>query len=136
MEDEIYLSYVVVANDDSEEARLYANSIYGASIKSLNEIDIYYAGSTSDTQVFDVEEGEKYEIELKTRDKTYTLKKGRQIDLVQSVNYGYWQLYEEVNTSLQKAEIEGFKERAPGCDQDQLYQARVPYSAQQVEDFR
>ena len=107
-DDKVYLSYIVVVNEQGERAEVYANSIYGASIMSLQPVDIYYVGSTAESRVFDVKEGGEYKIELKTRDKIYTLQKGMQINLVQRVHNGYWEIYHETDSLLHEAKVEGF----------------------------
>ncbi|MEX1377441.1 MAG: hypothetical protein AB1Z23_08190 [Eubacteriales bacterium] len=107
-EDEIYISHIVVKNEQGENAEIYFNSIYGASIKSLQAVDVYYVGETKESQVYNIDEGESYKIELKTREKIYTLQKGMKIDLVKKEHNGYWEIYSEADTELYKAKVESF----------------------------
>lgn len=105
---EVYISHIIVKNQEDETVRIYPHNLEASLIKSHGNMTVYYAGNILSTQVFDIRESDDFALDVRIEGKVYVLKKGEEIHLKQTASKGYWELADEIDQKLHEAIIESF----------------------------
>jgi len=115
-EGDIYISHINIRNKKGDVMELYPHNLDIKSIKSSGEMTVYYIGNILSIPIFDIKESKDFSLEVRIEDELYVLQKGMDITLVQSEKKGYWEIGNEVDTTVYEATVDGFEFGYTGDD--------------------